>query len=155
LRTAPARRGGGVRRRSAREYPRSGRARRCPDRFAAFERAGGCGAAFGNAQGPGAVIGDGRQGDHTLTGAASQPQAQPPPEVGQLLIYAEGRLVRSFALNVPVVTIGRTPANVLPLPHESVSRAHADVRVTPDGVILTDRGSANGTWVNDVRLAPE
>src|SRR5438309_3847592 len=100
---------------------------------------------------------DGRSHDATLSGLPLQHQAQPqqPTEVGQLLIYAEGRLVRSLALNVPVVTIGRTPANVLPLPHASVSRAHADVRVTADGVILTDRGSANGTFVNDVRLAPE
>jgi phage tail-like protein len=96
--------------------------------------------------------------DSTLTGASpvrQQPAAQPASDVGQLLIYAEGRLVRSLALNVPVVTIGRTPANVLPLPHPSVSRAHADLRVSPEGVILTDRGSANGTFVNDVRLAPE
>src|SRR5689334_23588224 len=96
--------------------------------------------------------------DVTLSGALRGPgrEAQPPsPEVGQLLIYAEGRLVRSLALNVPVVTIGRTPANVLPLPHPAVSRAHADLRVSADGVILTDRGSANGTYINDVRLAPE
>jgi phage tail-like protein len=101
------------------------------------------------------VTQDGHTTDHTLTGGAPQPPAQSPPEIGQLLIYAEGRLVRSLALNVPVVTIGRTPANVLPLPHPSVSRAHADLRITPDGVILTDRGSANGTYVDDVRLAPE
>jgi phage tail-like protein len=36
-----------------------------------------------------------------------------------------------------------------------VSRAHADLRVSPEAVILTDRNSANGTFVNDVRLAPE
>lgn len=101
------------------------------------------------------MIEDGRHGDVTLTGGTPHQPSEPPAEVGQLLIYAEGRLVRSLALNVPVVTIGRTPANVLPLPHPSVSRAHADLRVSPQGVILTDRGSANGTWVNDVRLAPE
>jgi phage tail-like protein len=98
---------------------------------------------------------DGRSHDATLSGLPLHQQAQQPAEVGQLLIYAEGRLVRSLALNVPVVTIGRTPANVLPLPHPSVSRAHADLRVTADGVIVTDRGSANGTFVNDVRLAAE
>jgi phage tail-like protein len=104
------------------------------------------------------VTEDPRPSDVTLTGATpqrEQPAAPPAPDVGHLLIYAEGRLVRSLALNVPVVTIGRTPANVLPLPHPSVSRAHADLRVSREGVILTDRGSANGTFVNDVRLAPE
>jgi len=67
----------------------------------------------------------------------------------------EGNLVRTFALNVPLVTMGRTPANVLPLPHPSISRAHADLRVSAEAVILTDRNSANGTFVDDVRLAPE
>ena len=74
---------------------------------------------------------------------------------GQLQVYLEGSLVRTFALNVPLVTMGRTPANVLPLPHPSVSRAHADLRISPEAVILTDRNSANGTFVNDMRLAPE
>jgi phage tail-like protein len=103
------------------------------------------------------VTDDTHSSDATLSGALPTPgrEAPPPPEAGQLLIYAEGRLVRSLALNVPVVTIGRTPANVLPLPHPSVSRAHADLRVSPHGIILTDRGSANGTFVDDVRLAPE
>ena len=70
-------------------------------------------------------------------------------------MYLEGNLVRTFALNVPLVTMGRTPANVLPLPDPSVSRAHADLRISAEAAILTDRQSANGTFVNDVRLAPE
>lgn len=93
--------------------------------------------------------------DMTLTGGTSHHQGEAPTGPGQLLVYSEGQLVRVLALNVPVVTIGRTPANVLPLPHPAVSRAHADLRISPEGVILTDRGSANGTWVEDVRLAPE
>jgi phage tail-like protein len=91
----------------------------------------------------------------TLTGGTSHRQAEASTGPGQLLVYSEGQLVRVLALNVPVVTIGRTPANVLPLPNPAVSRAHADLRISPEGVILTDRGSANGTWVEDVRLAPE
>jgi phage tail-like protein len=70
-------------------------------------------------------------------------------------VYRDGNLVRTFALNVPLVTMGRTPANVLPLPDPSVSRAHADLRISQEAAILTDRNSANGTFVNDVRLAPE
>jgi phage tail-like protein len=53
------------------------------------------------------------------------------------------------------VTIGRTPGNVLALPHPSVSRSHAELRVTPEAVIVTDTGSANGTYLDDVRLAPQ
>ncbi len=84
---------------------------------------------------------------------SSRPRA--PADVGQLQVFRDGTLVRTFALNVPLVTIGRTPANVLPLTDQSVSRAHADLRISPEAAILTDRNSANGTFVNDVRLAPE
>ncbi|MBV9581349.1 MAG: FHA domain-containing protein [Chloroflexi bacterium] len=97
-------------------------------------------------------------GELTLSGnLGGGPQHTPAaaPEEGHLEVYLDGSLVRTFALNVPLVTMGRTPANLLPLPDPLVSRAHADLRVSPQAVILTDRNSANGTFVNDVRLAPE
>jgi phage tail-like protein len=72
----------------------------------------------------------------------------------QLIIELEGQPVQTFALNVPVVTIGRTPGNVLPLPHEAVSRNHAELQLGPEGAILTDLASKNGTFVGRVRLAP-
>jgi phage tail-like protein len=91
----------------------------------------------------------------TLHGGATHPQREAPPSLGQISVFLEGTLLRTLPLNVPVVTIGRTPANVLPLPHPAISRAHAELRVTPEAVILTDTGSANGTFVNGVRLAPQ
>src|SRR5258707_15097516 len=87
-------------------------------------------------------------------GATHQPGA-PQPGLAQVVIYLEGRVARTLALNVPIVTIGRTPANLLPLPHESVSRSHAELRASPEGVILTDTGSANGTFIRDVTLPPQ
>lgn len=94
--------------------------------------------------------------DSTMQGGAAQhQQGAPAAGLAQIVIYLEGRVARTLALNVPIVTIGRTPANVLPLPHESISRAHAELRVSPEGVILTDTGSANGTFIGDVRLAPQ
>lgn len=93
-------------------------------------------------------------GDNTLQGGAAH---QPPssPGFGQIVVYLEGSIARTFALNVPIVTIGRTPANVLPLPHASVSRAHAELRVSHEAIVLTDTGSANGTFIGDVRLSPQ
>ncbi len=93
--------------------------------------------------------------DSTMQGGAAHQQGARSAGFDQIVIYLEGRVARTLALNVPIVTIGRTPANLLPLPHESVSRAHAELRVSPDGVILTDTGSANGTFIGDVRLAPQ
>src|SRR6266849_3951979 len=90
-----------------------------------------------------------------MQGGAAHQQGAPTAAFGQIVIYLEGRVARTLALNVPIVTIGRTPANILPLPHASVSRAHAELRVSPEGVVLTDVGSANGTFIGDVRLAPQ
>lgn len=46
------------------------------------------------------------------------------------------------------LSIGRAAANSLRLLDRSVSRQHAQVRVTPAGFVLTDCGSSNGTSVN-------
>lgn len=82
--------------------------------------------------------------------AGTQRATEQPPH---LLIELEGQPVQTFALTSPVVTIGRTPGNVLSLPHEAVSRQHAELRLSPEGLILTDLASKNGTFVGRVRLA--
>jgi phage tail-like protein len=97
-----------------------------------------------------------------LDGHSTSHRTPPPPahstrasgDVAHLLIEVEGRIERIFVLTEPVVTIGRSPSNALPLQHDSVSRQHAELRLTPDGVILTDTGSMNGTFVGPTRLAP-
>ena len=37
---------------------------------------------------------------------------------------------------------------------QGVSRLHAVIGILEDGVTITDLGSANGTWVNGVRVSP-
>jgi hypothetical protein len=58
-------------------------------------------------------------------------------------------------------TVGRDPGCEIALPGEtSVSRTHARLEATPDGAVVTDLGSTNGTFVNgqrvegSVRLSP-
>lgn len=77
-----------------------------------------------------------------------------PPEMGQLIVEIQGNVVATLPLNLPVLTIGRTPDNGLSLPHPDVSRHHAEVRLTHDGPIFTDVGSSNGTVVAGARLLP-
>ncbi len=48
--------------------------------------------------------------------------------------------------------IGRQPDCDLPIPAEEVSRHHARLKLTPEGVLVEDMGSANGTWINDKRI---
>jgi pSer/pThr/pTyr-binding forkhead associated (FHA) protein len=50
-------------------------------------------------------------------------------------------------------TIGRTPANSIALPDASVSARHARVVRTPEGFLIEDMGSRNGTYINSEKLA--
>jgi phage tail-like protein len=74
------------------------------------------------------------------------------PQPDQLVVQLEGKIVRVVALNMPVLTIGRTPENGLALADQTISRRHADLRMTEQGVTLTDLGSANGTFLGNERL---
>ncbi len=47
-----------------------------------------------------------------------------------------------------VFIIGRDPSVNLPLDHPTVSRLHAEVRLSPSGPVLRDLGSSNGTFLN-------
>lgn len=47
------------------------------------------------------------------------------------------------------LTIGRDPTNDVVIGSASVSRRHARLRALPDGWLLTDEGSSNGTYVGD------
>lgn len=67
--------------------------------------------------------------------------------VGQLIVSLEGNVIQTVVLNSPVLTIGRTPDNALALPHPMVSRGHAEIRLAPEGPVITDLGSSNGTTV--------
>ncbi len=51
-----------------------------------------------------------------------------------------------------VVRIGSHPGNHLRLTDPTVSRHHAEICRTRDGIVLRDRGSTNGTFVGPVRI---
>ncbi len=66
---------------------------------------------------------------------------------------------KQFELNGDTLTIGRDVNNRLRLHDTEVSRRHAEFVSTPEGYRLLDKGSANGTFVNnqaihDVLLQP-
>ncbi len=48
--------------------------------------------------------------------------------------------------------IGRQHDCEVPIASEEVSRRHAELKVTADGVMVEDLGSSNGTYVNDKRI---
>ena len=58
---------------------------------------------------------------------------------------------KTFALTGTMV-IGRQNDSDIPVPAEEISRHHAKLQVTADGVLVEDMGSANGTFINDKRV---
>ena len=69
--------------------------------------------------------------------------ARPP---GTLMLLHLGLKTVSLSLQMPVVTIGRSPENDLVLTDDCVSRRHCRIEAHPDGVMLVDV-STNGTSV--------
>jgi hypothetical protein len=53
------------------------------------------------------------------------------------------------------ISVGRTPDNDVTIPESSISARHCFMRVLGSEISLTDAGSTNGTFVNDVRLQPK
>lgn len=51
-----------------------------------------------------------------------------------------------------VTTIGRAQECDISIPSEEISRRHASVKPTPDGLMVEDLGSANGTYINGNRV---
>jgi adenylate cyclase len=73
--------------------------------------------------------------------------------MARLVITDPSDRTQIFEISSPTVTVGRTEANELVLPHESVSRHHARFTVLPgDITLLNDLGGANGTFVNDAPI---
>ncbi len=52
------------------------------------------------------------------------------------------------------LSVGRTGSNALVIDDGSVSKIHASLSINADGrLVVSDTGSTNGTFINDVRLA--
>jgi len=58
---------------------------------------------------------------------------------------------KNFAL-AGTMTVGRQTDCDIPVPVEEISRQHVRLQVTPEGVMVEDLGSANGTFINDKRI---
>jgi hypothetical protein len=93
----------------------------------------------------------------TTPAASAEPPARTEPvsALGQLSIIDPHRyglpLGASFAL-LPSATIGRHPNSSIPLEDHYVSAHHAQLTREEDGWWVTDLGTKNGTFVNEIRV---
>lgn len=69
-----------------------------------------------------------------------------------LVHLSEGVVITQFALSKGVNRVGRIPESQIVLPDWSVSRRHADVRVTQAEVTVADLNSRNGTFIGNRRV---
>lgn len=83
--------------------------------------------------------------------AARQEAPKAPVPWGYLY---QARTMQLFPLTAEESHLGRLPENDVVVNSPRVSRRHAVVRRTADGVELTDVGSSNGTKLNGVALTP-
>lgn len=75
-----------------------------------------------------------------------------PSEVGVLIVRAGGQAGARFPLSEDITRLGRHPDSEISLDDITVSRRHAEIERTPDGYVVSDAGSLNGTYVNQERV---
>ncbi len=79
---------------------------------------------------------------------ATRPPARTEPSILQVFIFKEGRFFGTECFAQSQLMIGRSPDVDLQLEDDIISRNHASITVTPEGVVLEDQKSSNGTYVN-------
>jgi pSer/pThr/pTyr-binding forkhead associated (FHA) protein len=91
--------------------------------------------------------------DTTVTSKADDPSAASAPEELQAIVVGSSILGIHPLPSSGRVTIGRYGGSGIAIEHESISRFHAVLHVGPPHLI-EDQGSANGTSVEGVPIAP-
>ncbi|HAV77347.1 MAG TPA: hypothetical protein DCX53_08340 [Anaerolineae bacterium] len=73
-------------------------------------------------------------------------------DFGKLILSKAEGPGQEFTLNKSLVALGRSTTNDIVLTEGRISRNHAQVTCTEEGITLTDLNSANGVWLNGQRI---
>lgn len=73
-------------------------------------------------------------------------------DFGKLILSKADGLHQEFILNKPLVTLGRATTNDIVLVQGRVSRTHAQIQCSQEGITLTDLNSVNGVWINGQKV---
>ncbi len=80
------------------------------------------------------------------------PMGELAKDAAVLIVRAGAQAGARFALEGDLTRLGRHPDSEISLDDITVSRRHAEVQRTPDGYVVVDSGSLNGTYVNQERV---
>ena len=70
----------------------------------------------------------------------------------KLLVVSGPRQGQEYVIDKESFALGSDPRNDLVLQDSTVSRHHCEIRLVPDGYVIRDLGSTNGTRVQGVRV---
>ncbi|CAN5592425.1 MAG: FHA domain-containing protein [Acidimicrobiia bacterium] len=74
------------------------------------------------------------------------------PDTAVLIVRAGAQAGARFTLSDDITQIGRHPDSDISLDDITVSRRHAEIERSPEGYMVSDSGSLNGTYLNQERV---
>lgn len=97
------------------------------------------------------------------TKSAGKPAAQVPPKdlkrtmvaggiPAPVLQVTAGSFAQNFILDRPLLALGRATGNDIVIPESTVSGKHATITQEDGNFYITDTGSTNGTFINNLRI---
>ena len=69
--------------------------------------------------------------------------------MARLFVTSGGPNAQALNLKPGVNRVGRAPGNDLQIDHPSISSTHCEVELNQDTVTVRDRGSTNGTFIDN------
>jgi pSer/pThr/pTyr-binding forkhead associated (FHA) protein len=83
------------------------------------------------------------------------PEVRMSDSILKLNLTLKGRSIRDYTFVRETVSIGRDPQADVFIDNMGVSRKQTKILRTPDGWMVEDSGSANGTWLNGRKVERE
>lgn len=75
-----------------------------------------------------------------------------PKDSAVLIVRSGAQAGERFELEDPITHLGRHPDSEIMLDDITVSRRHVTIERTPQGYLVSDAGSLNGTYINQQRV---
>jgi pSer/pThr/pTyr-binding forkhead associated (FHA) protein len=67
-------------------------------------------------------------------------------------ISVSNKVLGTYVVKKPLISLGRSRTNTISIASKAISRNHVRIELTPSGWTVTDLGSLNGTFLNDIRI---